>query len=46
MLKARKTLTKDQVKDILRYQVDLILKEMPKLFAHLPRPDPNDVRVF
>lgn len=42
MMKHQKDLNKEKVKEILKYQVTMILQEMPKLFPYLPRPDPSD----
>jgi len=44
MLTANKSLNKNQVKDIMKYQISLVVTELPQLIPKLPMPNPLDVR--
>lgn len=46
MLKAHKNLNKEQVKDIMKYQISLVIDELPRLIPNLPMPNPMDVKSF
>lgn len=42
MLKPSKNLTKEQVKDVMRFQISLVINELPQLIPNLPMPNPHD----
>lgn len=42
MLKSNKNLTKEQIKEVMRYQISLVIDEIPKLIPNLPMPNPMD----
>lgn len=42
MLKSRQSISKDKVKDIIKYQIQIIKKDLPELLQAIPKPNPND----